>query len=187
MNEINSLIKKRFSPLAFSSKQIEDEKMELLFEAARWASSSYNEQPWRFIYAKREDELEFNNVLNCIIEFNQEWAKNAGALILVSTKTTFTMNNSDNRHAFYDAGAAVTNLCLQASDLDLYVRQMAGFNAEKAQADLNVPEEFECAVMLAVGYLGDNKDLSEELLSRAEAPRVRKSLDEIRNRNNWFK
>ena len=186
MSEIHDLIKVRYSPLAFSPIPVEDDKLELLFEAARWAPSSFNEQPWRFIYSKREEEEAFDNLLSCLIEPNQEWARNAGVLISIIAKKTFSRNGKDNRHALYDTGAAVNNICLQATDLNLYIRQMAGFSVEKAKAALNVPDDCECVAMLALGYLGKEDDLSEGLISRSRAPRIRKELNEIRNKNTWF-
>src|SRR6185295_17472540 len=132
---IHDLLKRRWSPRAFSDQPIEAETLRMLFEAARWAPSSNNEQPWRFIVAKKDSETEWNRFLDCMVEGNRKWAYRAPVLILSVASLNFDEDSAPNRHAFYDTGMAVENLVLQATALGRSAHQMAGFDGEKARAD----------------------------------------------------
>lgn len=176
---VHEFITLRRSPVAFSEKPVEPEKIRALFEAARWAPSSFNEQPWRFIYAVRENHIEFNRLLDCLVEGNRIWARNAPMLVLSIARRNFTYNNKPNKHAFHDVGLAVGNLLTQATATGLMVHQMGGFSVEKAKKDLSIPGSYEPVAMIAIGYHGNVDDLPEDLRSRELQPRVRKELEEI--------
>src|ERR1700678_4572397 len=128
---IHDLISHRWSPRAFENRAVEPEKLRALFEAARWAASSYNAQPWSFIVATKDDPENFNKVLETFVEFNQGWAKNAPVLALSVAAHKFPHNGEKNRHAFHDVGQAAANLSLEATSLGLQVHQMAGIDSEK--------------------------------------------------------
>lgn len=176
---IHELLKKRYSPRVFADKKIEPEKIVGLLEAARWSPSSMNGQPWRFIIAPKEDISNFNNLLNVINEHNQVWAKNAAVLILTITKVSYDSTGQLNKHALYDLGNAVANLTFQATAMDLFVRQMGGFNIEKARDIFSIPEGYQPVSVLAVGYKGNPEMLPEALRIREKTIRTRKDLDEI--------
>lgn len=176
---LHAIIKKRVSPRAFSDKQLSVEQVYELFEAARWAPSSRNEQPWRFIYAERCDEDSFNKMTDILFENNRIWAKNAPLLILTAAKLDTGVTGQLNKYAFHDLGLAVANLTFQANSNDLYVHQMGGFNAEKARILFEIPENYEPVSVLAVGYKGNPDSLPEVMRVRENAPRTRKELDDI--------
>ncbi|HYM87925.1 MAG TPA: nitroreductase family protein [Nitrospiraceae bacterium] len=182
---IHDLLKRRWSPRAFSDKPVEAEKLRILFEAARWAPSSNNEQPWRFIVANKDNETEWSRLLACLVEFNRIWAHRAPVLILSVASLNFEDDYTPNRHAFHDTGMAVENLVLQATALGLSAHQMAGFDVEKARADLKIPSGYEPVAMIAVGYPGDPAQLSDRLRAREAQPRVRKPLTEFVYSATW--
>lgn len=181
---INKLITDRFSPVAFAPGAVGEDKVKRLFEAARWAPSSRNEQPWRFIYAHRNDAV-FEDMLNTLVDENRIWAQNAPLLILSIAKTTFSHNGKPNQYAFHDTGMAVANLLIQATDMGLYVHQMGGYDKEMARKNLNIPEEYAPVAMIAVGYLGNTDNLSEDLQKREQSKRERMPLDKIVFENRW--
>lgn len=158
----------------------------MLFEAARWAPSAMNEQPWRFIYATKEDEEAFERLGSFLVEGNS-WAKNAAALFITIAKTKYDFNGNPNKHAWHDVGLATGNLLLQATDLGLHIHLMGGFDAAKAQKVLGIPDGFEAVAMGAVGYAGDPETLPENLKARELAPRKRKPLSEIAFKGEWSK
>ncbi len=178
-------IRERKSIRAFADKPIEEKKIQQLFEAARWAASCFNEQPWRFIYATKENETAYSDIFSTINEFNQSWAKNASLLMIAIAKKSFSMNDKPNKHAWYDTGAAVANLSIQATNLGLYVHQMAGFFPDKAKEILNIPEGYEAIAAIAVGYQGDASILSENLQAKESATRSRKAISEIAFEGKW--
>jgi nitroreductase len=182
---IEELLRHRWSPLAFSNQPVEREKLCSVLEAARWAASSFNEQPWSFIVATKDNQAEFDRLLNCLAEGNQEWAKNAPVLMLSVAKLYFERNGVENRHAFHDVGAATASLAIEATALGLYVHQMAGFDVSKARETYSIPEGYEPVAAIALGYLGDPQSLSERLLKRELAPRTRKPLSEFVFFNSW--
>jgi nitroreductase len=142
---IHDLLRRRWSPLAFSARRVEPATLLTLFEAARWAPSSFNEQPWRFLVATKDEPAEFERMLDCLVPGNQRWAKDAPVLMLSIAARTFTRNNRPNRHAMYDTGAAVMSLIVQATALGLYAHQMGGFSIERAREVYAIPEEHERA------------------------------------------
>jgi nitroreductase len=182
---ILDLFKRRWSPRAFSDQPVEAEKLRILFEAARWAPSSNNEQPWRFIVANKDYETDWNRLFACLVEGNRKWAYRAPVLILSVASLNFEDDSTPNRHAFHDTGMAVENLVLQATALGLAAHQMAGFDVEKARADLKIPSGYEPVAMIAVGYPGDPAQLSDRLCARETQPRVRKPLTEFVYSATW--
>jgi nitroreductase len=156
-----------------------------LFEAARSAPSSYNEQPWRFVVATREDTEGFARLLETLVEKNRAWAQHAPALMLSIAKLDFTHNGQRNRHALYDVGQAAAYLTLQATALDLFVHQMAGFDAEKARKLLKVPEGYEPAAMMALGYLRDSESMQDATRQHDRPRRARKPLDSLVFEGMW--
>ena len=172
-------IKNRWSPRAFSDKPVETAKLLSVLEAARWAASSFNEQPWRFVVATREKSDEYERLLGVIKEKNQTWAKLAPVLMLVLAKKTFSNSGGENRHALHDVGQAVATLSLQAAALELYVHQMAGILPNKAREVFGVPDDMEVVSALALGYLGDVEQLPEDLQAKERRERSRKPLTEL--------
>lgn len=170
---INELIQKRRSIRAFNPELIEQEKINSLFEATRWAPSSTNEQPWVFIYATKDQPDLWNKMFEALNEGNQIWAKDAPLLIMSLARKEFTRYDGPNAHALYDLGGANAFLSLQAVDLGLQVRQMAGYNEAVARQNLNIPDEFIMGVFIAVGYPGDPAILPDKLRKRESAPRER--------------
>ncbi len=166
------VIQKRRSQRAYADKPVESEKIHSLFEAARWAPSSLNEQPWFYIYATRDQEL-WNKIFESLKEGNKSWAAHAPLLILSLARKNFLRFNSPNPSARYDLGAANGFLSLQAAHLGLNVHQMAGFDTQTAIKNLGVPDLFEPVVVMAIGYPGDINKLPENLKSRESAPRER--------------
>ncbi|MEJ8757319.1 nitroreductase family protein [Pontibacter sp. H259] len=183
--EVNELIQNRWSPRAFSSKPVEVEKLEALFEAARWAPSAMNEQPWRFVYATKDNPEAYNNLLSTLAEANQVWAKEAPVLILSVAKSNYSSFEGRNTHAWHDAGMATANMAFQATALGLHLHIMGGFSADKAREVLQIPEGYEPVSIIAVGYLGDATQLPEPLKIRETAPRNRKPLQEFVFNGTW--
>lgn len=181
---VHELIRNRWSPRAFADRPIEPDKLLSLIEAARWAPSSYNYQPWRFIVATKYNPTEYNRLLGTLIEFNQGWAKNAPVLILAVAKLHFD-DGKPNRHAFHDVGLALENLVLQATALGLSVHQAAGFDVDKARKEYQIPEEYEPATVVVIGYAGDPQILPDGLREREIAPRMRKPLPELLFTGQW--
>jgi nitroreductase len=154
---LDEIVSKRYSPYAFADKPVSEDTLYQILEAARWAPSSYNEQPWRFIYALKENEAAYQQLLSCAVADNQKWAKEAPVLLLSVAKRHFSQNGQPNRHAWHDTGMAMAFFVLKATEMGLYVHQMAGFSVEKAQEQLNIPEEFSPVAMVALGYRGDEE------------------------------
>jgi len=177
---VHELIARRWSPRSFADRPVEREKICSLLEAARWAPSSYNEQPWRFLVATREDPDAFEKLSSCLMEGNRAWASRAPVLLLTVAKTYFGDDpKRENRHAFHDVGLATAQLVLQATALGLHAHQMGGFDRERARELFAIPEGYEPLVVLAVGYRGDPGSLPPDLRERERAPRTRKELEEI--------
>ncbi len=171
--EIADLIKNRKSTRAFSSKAIESEKINSLFEAARWSASSMNEQPWHYLYATRDQSVLWEKFFSLLNDGNKVWVENVPLLIFSISRKSFKRFNSPNAYALYDLGAANTSIALQAVALGLQVRQMAGYDHEKARQVLNIPDEFDLGVMLAVGYPAPVDTLPEAVRTKELAARER--------------
>ncbi len=167
---INFLLRQRWSPRAFSNQRVEVEKLRSVLEAARWAASSSNEQPWSFIVATKEETANFEKLLSCLVEKNQQWARSAPVLMLAVATTVSPRTQKPNRHAYYDLGQAVMGLVVEATSLGLHVHQMAGFSADKARELYGIPESADAVAAIALGYVGDPNSLPEDLKSREMTP-----------------
>jgi len=177
-HKINSLIKYRWSPRAFDDRELEKEKIWRILEAALWAPSAFNEQPWRFMVGLKGSES-YEKVLSTLGEWNQKWAGNASMLVLNMAKKTFTHNNKPNVTYKYDLGQAVAFMCLEAMNLGIFSHQMSGFSPEKAGQLFQIPEDFEPVSVTAFGYYGDPKTLPEDMYKSEIAERNRKSVDQM--------
>ncbi len=182
---IHDLLRRRWSPRAFADRLVEPEKLRSILEAARWAASSFNEQPWSFIVATKQDEPEWSRLLSCLVEGNQVWAKQAPVLMVSVAKLTFGRNGESNRHAWHDVGLAVGNLVVQATSLGLSVHQMAGILPDKVRELYGIPHGFDPVAGLALGYVGDPDSLPEPLGQREQAKRMRKPLAEFIFSTRW--
>ncbi|NDJ62433.1 MAG: nitroreductase [Chloroflexi bacterium] len=171
---IHDLLRERWSPRAFADRPVDPETLGSLLEAARWAPSSRNEQPWRVIVATRAEPAAYARMFGCLKEGNQRWAGRAPVLLLAVAKLEFTEPMSDNRHAAYDVGQAMAHLSVQATALGLSVRQMGGFIPECARETYAIPAGFEPLAMLAIGYLDAPETLPDDLAERERAARTRK-------------
>lgn len=174
---IENLFLKRWSPRAMTGESIGDEELMRLFEAARWAPSTYNEQEWRFLYARTGGE-HWARFFDLLAEANQAWCDRAAVLILVLSHKVFERNGKPNPVHTFDSGAAFENLALQGAAMDLVVHGMAGFDRGQARASLNVPDDYDVEAMIAVGRPGDPDDLPEQLAAR-ETPSGRKPVAEF--------
>ena len=173
---IHELIQNRWSPRAFAERAITPSLLSSLFEAARWAPSAYNDQPWYFIIAEREAPDEFARLLSCLVAANQSWAKYAAVLAIAVARMRFAHDGSPNPHAAYDTGQAVQSLCLQATALGISVHQMGGFSPQKARELYGIPAAFEPLTAVALGYLGDPTSLPKKLSELEVAPRTRRPI-----------
>ena len=182
---IHDLLRRRWSPRAFSDRRVDPAVMRSLLEDARWAPSSYNEQPWSFIVATRDDPVEFGRLLSCLVEGNIQWAQHAPVLMVSVARLYFEDDGKPNRHAFHDVGLAVANLIVQATALGLVVHQMAGIFPDKIRELYGIPEGYEAVAGIALGYPGDPQSLPEGLRKRELAPRERKPLTEFVFSGSW--
>ncbi len=175
--DIEPLILSRWSPRAMSGEEMSDKELFPLFEAARWAPSSYNNQPWRFIYAKRNTKA-WNSLFDLLASLNQSWSKNASALVVVVSKNTFDHNNKPSITHTYDAGAAWMALALEGNRRGYVVHGMQGFDYKKAKESLNVPDDYTVEAMIAIGKHAPKETLPAEMQAR-EMPSDRKKISEI--------
>jgi nitroreductase len=182
---IHGLLAERWSPYAFQDRSVTSADLCSLFEAARWAASSYNEQPWSYIVATKDNPDHFQQLLSCLVEGNQVWAKNAPVLALGITSLRFTRNNQDNRAAIHDLGLASANLVLEATARGICVHQMIGILPDKARDLFNIPDGFEAWTGMAIGYQGDPTTLPDALKERDLTPRQRKPLEQFVFSGNW--
>jgi nitroreductase len=182
---VHELIAKRWSPYGFSAQSVSPEALRSLFEAARWAASSFNEQPWRFIVATKETPEDYGKLLSCLSGANQGWSKAAPVLALGVVSLRFSHNNKPNRVAHHDLGLATANLIIEATSRDLHVHPMAGFDPEKARQLFDIPEGFEPWTALAIGYASDAGDTPEIYRGRDQKPRTRKPISELVFGGRW--
>lgn len=175
LEKIDPLIQNRWSPRAFdSNRPIEDSIIKSLLEAARWAPSCMNEQPWRFLICQEaNDPVAWQNLLNCLGEKNQLWAQHAPVLILAVAMNNFTKTNKLNRWASFDTGAACISVCLQATALGLVTHQMGGFDAERCREVFNMPHDCTPLTIIAVGYQAEPDHLNDEMKQKEQAERTR--------------
>jgi len=182
---VHELIRERWSPRAFSAKEISSEDLRSLFEAARWAPSSSNEQPWAFIVATRNDNQNFTKALQPLVEFNVNWAKNAYVLGFAVAELAFAKNKTPNRNAHYDTGAAMSQLTTEATSRGIFVHQMAGFDPDTAREVFEIPSGWDAIAAFAMGYPGDPASLPQPYRDRETAPRVRKPIREFVMNGKW--
>jgi nitroreductase len=177
---ILSVMSQRWSPYRFDPKGVEMVKLLTCLDAARWAASSYNEQPWAFIVAFREETEAFSQMLSCLLEANQGWASAAGVLLLATARKNFARNGNPNRVALHDLGQASAHLALQATALGLQVHQMAGINVSMIKQLYQVPDDYEVVTAIAMGYPSvESNDLNDPTAKRDQSPRQRKSFTEF--------
>lgn len=184
-HEVMDLIKDRWSPRSFSAKPISDSDLASILEAARWAASAYNEQPWVYIVAKKENKDQFEKILSCLVEFNQGWAKNAQVVMLGFARKNFVRGEKYNPTHAHDLGLASSQMLLEAMNRNIFTHQMSGILPEKIRDIYNVPTEYEPITALAFGYMGDLSDLSDDLKEGEMADRNRKPLAEFVFERNW--
>jgi nitroreductase len=182
---IHEPLRERWSPYAFADRLVSEADLRSLFEAARWAPSSYNEQPWRYLVATKDDPEPFQRLLSCLDEGNQIWAQAAPVLALGVVSLRFALNAQDNRAAVHDLGLAAGNLLVEATVRGLFVHQMIGILPDKARQIYSIPEGFEAWTGLAIGYQGDPTSLPARLRERDLAPRHRKPLREFVFSGRW--
>ena len=182
---IEDVIARRWSPRAFDERMVEPDKLKSLFEAARWAPSSSNEQPWRFLAATRDNQSDYDKLFSCLSEGNAKWVFRAPVLMLSVASLFFEDDGKPNRHALHDTGLAVENLVLQATALGLQAHQMAGYDVEKARRQCQIPSGFEPVAMIAVGYPGDPAVLPDYLREREVKPRERQPIGDFVFSANW--
>lgn len=182
---INPLILNRWSPRSMSGEEIPEKELMTLFEAARWAPSSYNNQPWRFLFAKRNSSS-WPIFFDLMIDFNKGWAKNASAIILVLSGKNFEHNGKPSKTHSFDTGAAWMALALEGAVRGLVVHGMEGFDYEKARADLEIPDEYQVEALVAIGKRAPADRLTEELQKR-EVPSSRKTINEIASEGKFKK
>ena len=173
---IADVIANRWSPYGFNAEAVAPDDLAALFEAARWAPSSYNEQPWRYLVATRDQREDFERLLACLAGPNQAWAQHAGALALGMISRQFARNGKPNKAAEHDLGLASANLLVEATHRGLFVHQMIGLDPQKARAAFNVPEGFDVLTGLAIGHRADPADMADEMAKRDTTERSRKPL-----------
>ncbi len=174
---LHEVIRARWSPRQFVDRPVEPGTMRNLFEAARWASSCFNEQPWRFVVAIRDQPEAFAKVLGLLMEKNQQWAKTAWAIGFSAGKKTFSQNAAGNRWGLHDTGAASAALAFQATADGLHAHFMGGFDAQRARAEFHVPDDFDIGAAFAIGYIDEEKTQPGD--------RTRKGLDQIVFGGDW--
>ena len=182
---VHELIRNRWSPRAFADNPVSAETLRALFEAARWAPSSNNEQPWAYLVATQDDAENFAKMLSVLVEFNAGWAKQAPVLALSVAHVKTQREGKPNRVALHDVGSASAQLTFEANARGLLVHQMAGFDAGKARQAFAIPADWEPVAAMAIGYPGDAASLSEKLRERELAPRVRKPAREFVMTGTW--
>ena len=183
---VAELFRVRWSPRSFSDRAVSPEVLTAILDAGRWAASSYNEQPWRFIVATKDDPEAFHALLGVLLPFNQAWAKSAAVLILTAARSNFSHNETPNGYALHDAGAALAYMMLQATASGLQSHAMAGFDHEKAREVAGIPPEFQVGAVVAIGYPDSAEKLPNDQMKQQEvAPRKRKELSEVVFKGRW--
>jgi nitroreductase len=182
---IDPLLARRWSPCSFADKDVPTPDLLAMFEAARWAASSYNEQPWRFILARRAEPEAFAKMLSCLVEGNQQWARHAPVLLIGVAMLRHARNGTPNKAAAHDLGLATGNLSTQATARDLYVHQMGGIVPSRVRQLYKLPDGAEPLTALAIGYLGDGSNLPASVARRDQGTRDRRVLSEFVFEQTW--
>lgn len=186
-------MRSRWSPYRFEPKSVEPEKLLQCFEAARWAASSFNDQPWNWIVARREQQEAFSAMIGCLLPANQQWANKAGVLVITAIRKNFQYNDKPNRVALHDLGQAAAHLALQATQLGLEVHQMAGLDLDKTRQVYGIPDTHDPQTAIAIGYPDISQpdddepddDLASELRRRESVPRIRRKLSDQIFGDRW--
>jgi nitroreductase len=180
MENLLELIKQRRSTRDFSEKPISKENLLKIFEAARWATSSYNGQSWRFLYAdKHENPKLHNKLIGLLVPFNQAWAKAAPVLVLTMARIEYEYSGNEYKHSWYDLGLSVGNLTIMSESLGISTHQMSGFDFERARIELNIPDKLEPVSIIAMGYGEKTGNLPLDICKMETSPRERKEISEI--------
>lgn len=183
-HEIFALLKQRYSPRTFAEEPLKDHELQQLFEAARWTASSYNWQPWRFIYAKKDSDS-YNKIMDCLSDFNKKWAGNAPLLMLTAYKKE-NPDGNENFHALHDLGQAVANMAIQGQYMGIGLHQMAGVDWKKAHDIFHISEDYHVTTAVAIGYYGGDVDrLPQDLKDPETAPRERIPQKEFAFEGEW--
>ncbi len=182
---IHELLRRRWSSRSFAETPVEADKIGSLLEAARWAASSFNAQPWGLVLATREQPAAHAQLAECLLPFNRQWAARAPVLMLAVVRNHFEHNQQPNPHAEHDLGLALGNLSVQATALELALHMLAGFDRQRAKQVCGIPDTHEPIVMLAIGYRGSPEDLPDGLRERELAPRRRKPLQDFVFHGKW--
>jgi len=185
LHPIHELLSRRWSPRAFSDRPVAPDVFKSLWEAARWAPSCFNEQPWSFLAATQHDPQEFNRMVACLVEGNQVWAKQAPVLIITVAKKQFDHNHKANPHAWHDVGQAVMSLTVQATALGLVLHQMAGIVPDKIRETYGIPDRYEPVAGIALGYPGNPDSLPDPLKKKELGPRSRHAAREFVFSGRW--
>ena len=178
MEKLHQLITDRWSPVAFDSKEVDFDQIHQLFEAAKWAPSARNAQPWRFIFATKKMS-EYKTLLGLMNEDNQLWAKSAPLLVMPLAQVVSTHKNRPNRLALYEVGMAVGNLLLQATSMGLMVHQMSGYDVERTKEELVIPTRYEPVTIMAIGYKGNPSQLPKEVAALEKRERIRNEVSKF--------
>jgi nitroreductase len=178
MEKLNELISGRWSPVAFDKREVDYDQIHLLFEAAKWAPSAMNAQPWRFIFATRKMP-EYQTLLGLMTEANRTWATTAPLLVMPLAQVISTHKNRPNRLALYEVGMAAGNLLAQATAMGLLVHQMSGYDVERAKVELVIPTRYEPLSIMAIGYKGDPTQLPKEVAARETRERTRMEISKF--------
>jgi len=184
--KLHEIIEQRFSPMIFSDKAVSQEDVQTMLNAATWAASAYNAQPWRFIYGLKGSKT-YDVLFNLMVEYNQNWAKTAPMLMLSIAEMKNSHSGDLNYWAMHDLGMAASSMVLQASSMGIQLHQMGGFDMDRARAELNIPESYVPVAMIAVGYPGNPETLDETFKKRANEKRMRKPIQEVAGDMSFFK
>ena len=182
---VHELVRNRWSPRAFADKPVAPETLKSLFEAARWAPSSSNEQPWAYLVSTKDDAGNFAKMVSVLVEFNAGWAQHAPVLALSVAHLKTEREGRPNPVALHDVGSATAQLTFEANARGLLVHQMAGFDAQKARQVFAIPDDWDPVAAIAIGYPGDPNSLPEKLRERELAPRIRKPLAQFVMTGGW--
>ena len=182
---VHDFIAERWSPRAFSDKPVAPDVLQSLFEAARWAPSSSNEQPWGYIVATKDDAENFAKLVSVLVPSNVTWAQHAPVLALAVAELAFAKSGSPNRNAQYDVGAASAWLTVEATSRGLFVHQMGGYDHDKARQVFQIPADWDPIAAMAIGYPGDPDSLPQPLRDREVAPRTRKPISQFVMSGSW--
>jgi nitroreductase len=182
---IQSALGDRWSPYAFADSPVSDDDLRSLFEAARWAASAFNEQPWRYLVARKSDGEVYDQVLSCLVEANQAWAQAAPVLVLTVVAESYARNGKPNGSAEHDVGLAAGNMAAEATARGLRIHQMGGILPDRARELFDIPEGFRAVTATAIGYAADPAGLPEDVRARETAPRERRPLAETVFTGTW--